>query len=118
MAIFGKKKVRKIEVEHDNSEAREVKINIKPLVNVKEVVTLVNGQKAERVFRVEVGNRDIMTLSPREYQELFKEMLRHKDAGELIHDISEIHAEEHVKAMLGGAVVEGLRKAVKEALES
>lgn len=96
--MFNKAKQKKVEVKSETPEAVEIKVNIKPLVQIHEVVTLVDGEKAERVFKIEIESRDVITVSPRQYDGIFMEMLRHKDAGELIHDISEVHAEKHVAA--------------------
>ena len=114
--MFSKKNkdtARKAVVNHDNQPEREVKINIqvKPLVEIKEEVLLVNGKPSKKEYAIAIGGRDIVRVSAREYNELFMEMLRHKEAGELIHDISEVHAEEHCHAE---NEIEGLVEAIEK----
>lgn len=122
--MFSKKNketARKIKVENLTPDAQEIKINVRPLVTIERHQLNVNGRDQKPTFRVSIADRDIITLSPREYQELFMEMLRHKEAGELIHDISEVHAEEHAHAEGQMHDVEelfnGLETAIKSALK-
>lgn len=102
--MFSKKNketARKVEVKNESPEMREVKINIRPLVRIEQHVLSVNGREGKPQYRISIADRDVLTLSGREYQELFMEMLRHKDNDELIHDIATVHAEEHARAELG-----------------
>lgn len=117
--MFGKKNketARKVIVKDESPKEQEVKINripentcgVAPLVSIERHQLNVNGRDQKPTFRIAIGGRDVLTLTPREYNELFMEMLRHKDADELIHDISEVHAEEHAKAEDGLEFMGGL----------
>lgn len=109
--MFGKKKaapVKKLEVKHEGMGEVEVKINVRPLVKIERHQLNVNGRDQKPTYRIAIADRDVITVSPREYDELFMEMLRHKDAGELIHDIAEAHMEEHAKEGEGLEFMGGL----------
>lgn len=98
--MFSKKNketARKVKVQDltPDAQAVEIKVQVKPLVRIEQHQLTVNGKPKAPQYRLMVADRDVITLSQREYDEVFMEMLRHKDAGELIHDISEVHAEEH-----------------------
>lgn len=117
-----KKKTKKLEVKSETPNAHKVEIKVLPLVRIEMHESRINGKVQRPEFRISVADRDIITLSPREYDELFKEMLRHKDAGELIHDIAEVHAEEHAKCDITGdkhiveELIEKLTKVAEKAL--
>lgn len=101
--MFSKKNketARKVKVENLTPDEQAIKINIqvKPLVRIERHQLTVNGKPQAPEFRISIGGRDVLMVNSREYHELFMEILRHKEAGELIHDISAVHAEEHAHA--------------------
>lgn len=95
-----KKKAKKLEVKSETPNERkvEIKVNVRPLVQIEMHESRINGKVQAPKFRVSIADRDVLTLSAREYNELFMEMLRHKDSDEIIHCISEAHMQEHAHA--------------------
>lgn len=119
--MFKKKNpVRKLEVKSEDTAPRKIEIKIMPLVTIEQQQLTVNGKPKAPEYRISIENRDVITLSQRQYDEMFLEMLRHKDARELIHDISAVHAEEHVMQEQSGRDIKSffstLDKAVEEAM--
>ena len=66
-----KKKAKKLEVKSETpNEAKvEIKINVRPLVKIERHQLNVNGRDQKPEFRIEIGGRDVITVSGREYQE-------------------------------------------------
>lgn len=101
--MFNKKKAKKLEVKSETPNV--VKINLRtvdecaiaPLVQIEKHETKVNGKDQPTRFRIAIAGRDVLTLTPREYQALFMEMLLRKSPERIIHDIADAHNAEHAR---------------------
>jgi len=62
-----KKKAKKLEVKSETpNEAKvEIKINVRPLVKIERHQLNVNGRDQKPEFRIEIGGRDVITVSGR-----------------------------------------------------
>lgn len=91
------KKAKKLEVKSEMPHEHKINIEVevRPLVRIEKHESRINGKVQEPKYRVSIADREVITLSSREFHELFVEMLALKEDGELIHDIAETHMRKH-----------------------
>ena len=120
MSIFKKKKVAEVKNEVPQMRKIEIEVKCQPLVKIEKHEHRVDGKMIqEPQYCVSIRGRDVLTISAREYDELFMEMLRRKNPSDLIHDISEAHMELHdgTKAEIPDGLKEAIEQAFKQAEE-
>lgn len=108
--MFKKNKAKKLEVKHEEAQEHKINITIKPLVSIELHESRINGKVQKPEYKIMVGGRDCILLNSREYNELFREMLRRMDNDEIMHFLYEVHAEAHRES-------EKVEEAIGEMLE-
>jgi len=116
MPLFKKKEVKK--PEQPKAKMVGIEIEVRQLVTIEKHESRVDGKVQEPQYRISIADRDVITVSQREYDEVFMEMLRLKNDCELIHDIAEAHMQKHGHIEIKGNPLAALDEIIKKAVEA